>query len=146
MKITEHFSLEEFKQPAMHNMSGLPYPEQWIKDRLTPLCQQLEIIREKLGGKPIRIVSGYRSPEYNTAINGAKQSQHIQGRAADIVVEGVDAYTVYSSIMQMVRAKVINIGGLGYYKKFTHVDIRTHKIGAITTWTGDRLEPSTAIA
>lgn len=35
-------------------------------------------------GKPIRINSGYRSPELNKALNGSKTSQHMKGQAADI--------------------------------------------------------------
>ena len=143
MKITEHFSLEEFKQPARHKMSEIVYPEKWIVSRLTPLCMQLEIIREKLGGHTISIVSGYRSPEYNALIKGAKQSQHIQGRAADFVVDDLDAIDVYNSIVKLSKAKIINIGGLGKYNTFTHIDIREQAI--LVTWSGGRVEPSTAI-
>ena len=37
-----------------------------------------------LYGKLVRVNSGYRSPELNKAINGAANSQHMQGKAADI--------------------------------------------------------------
>jgi len=39
-------------------------------------------------GVPIRISSGYRSKELNTAIGGSLSSQHCQGEAIDIDMDG----------------------------------------------------------
>ena len=47
------------------------------------LLAVLELVRA-LRGRPMRIVSGYRSKSTNTAVGGAKNSQHLLGRAADI--------------------------------------------------------------
>lgn len=138
MKITEHFDIEEFKQPARKGQPEIPYPTEWVTERLLPLCTQLELIREKLGNRPIKVISGFRSEEYNRAIGGAKLSQHVQGRAADIIVSGLEADVVYSEILKMSKDKIINIGGLGRYNTFTHVDIRpTTKLAAVTTWNGN---------
>ena len=41
----------------------------------------LQCIREHFG-KPITITSGYRTAAHNTAVGGAKSSQHLLGRAA----------------------------------------------------------------
>ena len=35
-------------------------------------------------GRPLTINSGYRSPQLNTAVGGAPDSQHVRGEAADI--------------------------------------------------------------
>lgn len=43
----------------------------------------LDPIREKWG-KPIKVNSGFRSESVNAAINGARNSQHKTGEAADI--------------------------------------------------------------
>ena len=43
----------------------------------------LDKVRE-MWGKPIGVNSGYRSPELNRAVGGAKNSQHVRGEAADI--------------------------------------------------------------
>lgn len=40
-------------------------------------------------GYPIIIKSGYRCPDHNKAVGGAKASQHMYGRAADFVFKGV---------------------------------------------------------
>ena len=79
--LTEHFSREEF---ACHD--GTPLPEALVPDTIR-LCKNLEVLRAALG-KPITILSGYRSPEHNGAVNGADHSLHLVGKAADIVVNG----------------------------------------------------------
>jgi hypothetical protein len=43
----------------------------------------LDKVRE-MWGKPIGVNSGYRSPELNRAVGGAKNSQHLRGEASDI--------------------------------------------------------------
>ena len=120
MRVTEHFDSKEF-----NCRDGTEYPQSWIFQRLFPLCGELETIRTALGGRPITILSGYRTPEYNAFVGGATASQHVQGRAADIRVKGLKASAVHSVIYQLYKDKKIKIGGLGLYDLFCHVDIRT---------------------
>ena len=40
-----------------------------------------------IGGKDIIIRSGYRSPKYNSQVGGAKNSQHLYGKAVDVYVK-----------------------------------------------------------
>jgi hypothetical protein len=52
--------------------------------RLRILCTDfLEPIRYRFG--PLRVSSGYRSPELNTAVGGSKSSAHTFGCAVDFV-------------------------------------------------------------
>lgn len=44
----------------------------------------LDPLRERYG-KPIRVTSGYRCKALNDAVGGSKTSDHMTGRAADIV-------------------------------------------------------------
>lgn len=39
--------------------------------------------------KPLKINSGYRSPQVNVAVGGASKSQHVTGEAIDIEIEGL---------------------------------------------------------
>lgn len=69
---------------------------------------------------PIRINSGCRCEQHNAKNNGAKNSYHLKGKAADIVVIGVSPGKVYSYF----TSKYPNKYGFGNYKSFTHVDVR----------------------
>lgn len=85
------------------------------------LMRILESIREHFN-KPVIINSGYRTPEWNTKVGGAKNSYHVKGMAADIVVKGVSPKQVTeyaSAIMQN--------GGVIQYTNFTHIDVRSKK-------------------
>lgn len=44
----------------------------------------LEALRERKGGRPLRIVSGYRCAVHNRAVGGAPGSFHLNGQAVDI--------------------------------------------------------------
>jgi len=58
--ITPHFKLSEFACK-----DGTPYPVEWVDERLVPLCQIDEVIRDYLGGHSMTILCGYRTPGYN---------------------------------------------------------------------------------
>ena len=51
----------------------------------------LQKIRDHYG-KPVRVTSGYRSPELCLAIGSSKNSQHAKGEAADFEITGVDNF------------------------------------------------------
>lgn len=68
---------------------------------------------------PIIINSGCRCEAYNKKIGGEKNSWHVKGRAADIVVKGVDPDDVADYFETFNHD-----GGLGRYNIFTHVDSR----------------------
>ena len=58
-------------------------------ENLKSLCENvLQPVREYYG-KAVRVNSGYRSPELNSAIGGSKTSDHCKGMAADIEINGV---------------------------------------------------------
>lgn len=130
MKITKHFSLNEFKCK-----DGTPYPEKWISSRLKPLCDQLEILRSYFSS-PVTITSGYRTVEHNKKIGGAKASQHVQGRAADFVVKDTlyPPGLVHEVALVLYDKGELKIGGLGKYEKFTHIDVRSSK--RLVRWQG----------
>jgi hypothetical protein len=53
--------------------------------------------------KPIRISSGYRSGVVNAAIGGSKNSDHVQGFAADIEVSGVSNYDLAKWVQENLK-------------------------------------------
>jgi len=84
------------------------------------LVDGLQKIRDHFG-KPIHINSAYRTPAHNKAVGGSPNSQHLQGKAADIVIAGVSPLAVAQ------YAEHIGMGGIGLYDGFTHVDSRDNK-------------------
>jgi len=95
-------------------------------------------------GKPIKIVSGYRTPMYNKRLEkpggkgAAKNSQHMYGNAADIKIDGVTPREICNWLNGWHK------GGLGLYPTFTHVDVRNTVGSSIARWGG--LEKPTSLA
>ena len=73
--------------------------------------------------KPVIITSGCRCHKHNQSISGQLRSQHVYGRAADVVVKDIAPITVYSYL----DGKYKDQYGLGKYDTFTHVDTRSNK-------------------
>lgn len=72
---------------------------------------------------PFQIISGYRSPATNAALHEASsgvatRSLHMDGRAIDIRIRGVELPRLHDAALGM------NAGGVGYYEAsdFIHVD------------------------
>lgn len=120
MQLTKNFHLEEFRCKDGH----LP-PAQYM-DNIKELAENLQVLRDFIG-KPIKINSGYRTPQYNKEIGGVKNSQHIYGRAADFYIFGMSTQQILICIEQLVRAGRMKAGGVGIYDTFVHYDIRSYK-------------------
>jgi len=118
--MTEHFKKEEFR-----SKDGAHFPYE-VKQNLKVLAEQLEVLREHFQ-KPININSGYRSPEHNAKVGGAENSQHLLGKAADVVIDGISPDEVADAIEFLIENKMMKQGGLGRYVDFTHYDIRGKK-------------------
>jgi uncharacterized protein YcbK (DUF882 family) len=79
-------------------------------------------IKDRCGRhKEITIISGYRSTLYNSFLRRhgrhvSKNSMHLEGRAIDFSIEGVNN-------RKLVRiAKSFQAGGVGRYPEFIHID------------------------
>lgn len=83
-----------------------------------------ELSAQVAPGKPLQLISAYRSPRTNANLASksggvAKRSLHMQGKALDIRIEGVDTRHLYKAARHLER------GGAGLYTRsgFVHVDI-----------------------
>lgn len=87
---------------------------------LLQLCEQ---VRRMNGGYPLTINSGNRCPDYNKAVGGVPQSQHVKSRAADLPVRNPDL------IYEMLCSAWPDRYGFGLYLEegFVHVDSRKNK-------------------
>jgi len=118
MKLLRHF--------FRCRVTGLPAP-------LDP--KLVKVLREAaahFGKDEITIISGYRSPRFNTELRKklhqvARRSLHTQGKAVDFTIPGVEPVKV---VRWLRRRK---LGGVGYYNtsKFLHFDT-----GPVRNWRG----------
>ena len=112
-QITPHFRVYEF---ACNDGSDPVFISQALADIL-------ENIRVHFG-KPVHINSGYRTVSYNKTVSGSSStSQHCNGLAADIRVDGHTPAEVYAVADSMLGEH----GGVGIYDTFVHVDARSKK-------------------
>ena len=85
MKLTKHFSIEEFERSERAKRLGIDNTvPKALRPNIQALCENvLEPVRQHFG-VPIYISSGYRCPRLNKVVNGVTTSQHQTGQAADI--------------------------------------------------------------
>jgi len=74
---------------------------------------------ERHFGRPVIITSGYRSPAHNRRVRGARHSQHMHCKAADIRVPGISKKQLHAYLMRHPKR-----GGVGIYGgPWVHVDV-----------------------
>lgn len=71
--------------------------------------------------KSVTINSGCRCYQHNQNEGGSSSSQHLYGRAADIVVTGVEP----KAVADFIEANFGSSCSIGRYVDFTHVDTRS---------------------
>ena len=120
MKITANFNKEEFE---CSDGSQMPLE---VFNNIVELAENLEVLRAHFGA-PIQINSAYRSPVHNRKIGGKPNSQHLGGKAADIVISEVTPSDVADAIEFLIEVGLMKEGGVGRYDTFTHYDIRGTK-------------------
>ncbi|HSP66920.1 MAG TPA: D-Ala-D-Ala carboxypeptidase family metallohydrolase [Bryobacteraceae bacterium] len=84
------------------------------------LVDALEAFRT-IVGKPVVVDSAYRCPQHNADSGGAVKSEHVEGLAADIRVNGISA-----TELEAAARKIHAIRGIGRndHQQYIHVDVR----------------------
>jgi len=128
-----YFEQGRYIKDALHEINHLfrDYHDGTVHPIDPALLDQLYDLKHTLEvRKPFHIVSGYRSPATNADLRKhsdgvAKNSLHMEGRAIDIRIEGLDTIRIRNAALAMQR------GGVGYYEKsdFVHLDT-----GSVRTW------------
>ena len=109
--ITESFNRSEFEcQCGECGLDTIDYE----------LMVMLQHLRDKFG--QLKITSGHRCEDHNTAVGGNPNSYHLQGRAADFQPLKADIIEVASYIESLDWQH-----GLGVYNSFIHLDTRSYK-------------------
>ena len=120
--LSAHFTLEElvFSQTAARqHIDNSPSPD--IVRNLTRLAAILEEVRDVLGGAPILVSSGYRSPVLNKAVGGAPDSYHKLGLAADFTAPKFG--TVLQTARAVARSKIAYHKVIFEFGRWVHIDI-----------------------
>jgi hypothetical protein len=125
-QITPHFNIWEFRCRANNEIL--------INAEVIAHIQRLEKFRLWYNRSMI-INSGYRTPEHNAKIGGAKASYHMQGIASDVSLP-LGEFATFSKARQNeflnnIKKKWLEIcnadglgGAVGYYDVFFHLDSR----------------------
>jgi uncharacterized protein YcbK (DUF882 family) len=120
MKLTSNFSKAEFECKC-----GCEMPKEVLLN-IQKLANQLQILRNKVGVS-IKINSAYRCLKHNKSIGGVSNSQHVLGKASDVVISGFKPSKTFDLISELINDGDMLQGGLGAYNSFTHYDIRGKK-------------------
>jgi hypothetical protein len=96
---------------AVSKILAWPHKDFRMNERLLALLAQ---VSDHFGGRPLRIVSGYRTTSW------VEESKHPLGRACDFVVLGVPNKVVRDYLRSLESV------GVGYYPNstFVHLDVR----------------------
>lgn len=93
-----------------------------VKEMDIRVLDLLADIKDVIGtDKKVRVVSAYRSPEYNALLRRksrrvSRGSLHMDGLAVDFTIDGVGSRDLAKI------AKAFSGGGVGRYRKFIHID------------------------
>jgi N-acetylmuramoyl-L-alanine amidase len=129
-----HFAASEFESYFVAQRKGVKNstPAKSLWKNIVPTLRIVDDLRDSFAN-PCRILSSYRSPDYNRTVGGVGLSQHMAFRALDIAFEGVSPQRVYDRLIEWQKAGRFT-GGLGLYPSsgFVHIDTR----GSNATWSG----------
>jgi len=103
----------------------VPNPAPIAAGKLGTTTPETQAAYQRIAGTfgDIGVKSGYRSPEQNRAVGGAKNSQHIQGRAVDLATKDMPA-SERAQLLAMAYDDA-KIGGIGLYPTGSiHIDTR----------------------
>ena len=89
------------------------------------LLEVLTDLRDFIG-EPIVINSGCRCAKHNSDEGGAKNSQHLYGKAADIRFQS-SSKTPLEAIHSYLISKYPDLFGIAIEGRFVHIDVRSGK-------------------
>jgi uncharacterized protein YcbK (DUF882 family) len=105
MSLFENFQLGDFDCPCCG--------KNWIKLEFIKALNDLQAEHPH----KIKILSGYRCYDHNLKVGGARNSQHVNGNASDLISDDVE------SLYQLCMKKFMAVGD-GRNRGFVHVDGR----------------------
>lgn len=124
MDLTKNFNLEELVYSYTAAVGKIENsPDEAAVASLRQLCERLlQPLRDHIG-KPITILSGYRSKELNSKVGGVINSQHRAGEAADCTTDDGP-----EKLLSALRASKLPFDqAILYRERFLHLSYRSGK-------------------
>jgi len=131
-QLTKNFHLDEFLySPFFDTESQAKVIQIYnytpsVQQNIQKLANQLQILRDRLN-RPIKINIAFRPVFWEHKQGRSGNSQHVYGKAADIVVKNIPPQQVFNEIERLINSGDMLQGGLSAYQNFTHYDIRKTK-------------------
>jgi uncharacterized protein YcbK (DUF882 family) len=113
---SEHFSEQEL---ACHHCG--------VNNCQQSIVNALEQFRAVVG-KPVLVNDGYRCPVHNAEVGGVSDSEHVQGIAADITVEGMTGAQLEEAAKQ---CSLVTAFGRSDSPPYIHIDTRSVNQGRV---------------
>ena len=123
VKLSRHFTLEELTKTskAPYKLLNCLLARQYIKNMLMLTNYLLEPARAILN-VPIIITSGYRCPCLNKEIGGINNSQHLNGTAADFIIN-TKYFTLEHAFIKLKESPFLHYGQLILEKSWIHLSL-----------------------
>lgn len=112
-------NLEARLQPAVKEYIGWQKGREIFQNVSAPAMASFKALEEAVGF-PLKVNSGYRDPEHNARVGGAKNSQHTHGNAFDVDVSNMSIEQRQELIRQ---ARKAGFSGIGVYDNALHFDV-----------------------
>jgi hypothetical protein len=98
-QLSPNFTLEELTASATATRLGIDNtPTQAVIDALTGLCTIALEPARALWGVPVHIDSSFRCKVLNDDVHGVSTSEHLFGRAADCIPQGINLREAFDTI------------------------------------------------
>lgn len=127
MDNSKYFKLEELLQSDTALAASIENLPSWsdVENLKELAVLVLDPIRQSWG-QPLKVTSGYRSPQLNAAVGGVPTSGHLDGHAADLTLSDWSTRKVselYNLIVWLAESGAIDVDQVIYYrkKKIVHV-------------------------
>ena len=97
----------------------------------------IEHVRDILG-VPMYVHSACRCRRHNGAVGGSPNSKHMSGQALDFDCgQRLSPVAVYNILLsKYIRGELPELGGMGLYKSFVHIDCYHAEDGHLRLWRG----------